>query len=88
MNEYTGKYNVIQFIKNTQGQYVASVVATYDNLKGATVKYHQLLANLNNASDVAQATVKIENEYGREVAGFLELVNNEVTAQTEGTETE
>jgi hypothetical protein len=82
------KYNVLNFITNTQNQYVASVVATYDNLKGATVKYHQLLANLNNASDVAQGTVKIENEYGREVPGFIELVNNEVAAETEKTETE
>lgn len=73
------KYNVSQFVKNTQGQYAASVVATYDNLKDAAVKYHQLLAALYNAPDVAQATVKIENEYGREVANFLELVNNEVT---------
>lgn len=75
------KYNVLQFIKNTSNQYVASVVATYDNLKNAIVKYHQLLANLNNASDVAQATVKIENEYGREVAGFLELINNEIATE-------
>lgn len=79
------KYNVLSFITNTSNQYVASVVATYDNLKGATVKYHQLLADLNNASDVAQATVKIENEYGREVAGFIELINNE-TVNTEGAE--
>lgn len=71
------KYNVLQFVKNTSNQYSASVVATYDNLKGASVKYHQLLADLYNASDVAQATVKIENEYGREVVGFLELVDNE-----------
>lgn len=77
------KYSILQFVKNTQNQYSASVVATYDNLKGASVKYHQLLANLYNAPDVAQATVKIENEYGREVAGFLELVNNEVATNTE-----
>lgn len=82
------KYNVIQFIKNTSNQYVASVVATYDNLKYASVKYHQLLAALYNASDVAQATVKIENEYGREVAGFLELINNETATNTEEAETE
>ena len=71
------KYNVLSFITNTSNQYSASVVATYDNFKGAIVKYHQLLANLNNASDVVQATVKIENEYGREVIGFIELINNE-----------
>jgi hypothetical protein len=82
------KYNVSQFVKNAQNQYSASVVATYDNLKGATVKYHQLLAALYNASDVLHATVKIENEYGREVAGFIELINNEVTTATEETGTE
>lgn len=82
------KYNVLQFVKNTQNKYSASVVATYDNLKAASVKYHQLLAALYNASDVAQATIKIENEYGREVAGFLELINNEVATQTEEAETE
>jgi hypothetical protein len=31
------KYNVLSFITNTQNQYSASVVATYDNLDGATV---------------------------------------------------
>lgn len=77
------KYNVLQFVKNTQNQYSASVAATYDNLKGASVKYHQLLAALYNASDVAQATVKIENEYGREVAGFIELINNEIAETPE-----
>lgn len=82
------KFNVLQFVENTAGQHSASVVATYDNLKGASVKYHQLLANLYNAPDVAQATVKIENEYGREVAGFLELVNNEVATETKEAETE
>ena len=71
------KYNVLQFVKNTAGQYVASVVATYNGLNDAKVKYHQLLAAFNSADDVAQATVKLENEYGREVVGFLELVDNE-----------
>lgn len=80
------KYNVLQFIKNTQNQYSASVVATYDNLKGASVKYHQLLATLYNAPDAAQATVKIENEYGREVSGFIELINNEPVESVETTE--
>lgn len=70
------KYNVLSFITNTSNQYVASVVATYDNIDDAKVKYHQLLASLHNASDVKTASVLIVNQYGREVAGYFEMVNH------------
>lgn len=78
------KYNVLSFVTNTSNQYSASVVATYDNIDGAKVKYHQLLASLHNASDVKTASVLIVNQYGREVGGYFEMVNHE----TEETETE
>lgn len=77
------KYNVLSFITNTQNQYSASVVATYDNIDGARVKYHQLLASLHNASDVLFASVKLVNEYGNEVAGYFEMVDHRPTAQAE-----
>lgn len=72
------KYNVLSFITNTQNQYSASVVATYDNIDGAKVKYHQLLASLHNASDVLFASVKLVNEYGNDVSGYFELVTKTV----------
>lgn len=77
------KYNVLSFITNTSDQYLASVIATYDNIDGAKVKYHQLLASLHNTSDVKTASVVIVNQYGREVAGYFEMVNHEVDETSE-----
>lgn len=77
------KYNVLSFTTNTSNQYSASVVATYDNIDGAKVKYHQLLASLHNASDVKIASVVIVNQYGREVAGYFEMVNHKAEEATE-----
>lgn len=79
------KYNVMQFVTNTKNQYNASVVATYDSVEGAMVKYHQLLASLHNASDVKTASVVIVNEYGRELSGYFEMVNHEVAEETSET---
>lgn len=70
------KYNIIKFITNTAGQYSADVSATFDELEKAKVNYHQTLATLHNASDVLTATVKIEDEYGFEVMGFVEVVDH------------
>lgn len=70
------KYNVVEFIRNTADAYTANVTATYDNLESAAVKYHQDLATFHNASDVAVATVKIEDEFGHEVEGFFEVVDH------------
>lgn len=80
------KYNVITFIRNTADQYVASVSATFDNLESAKVNYHQSLAALHNGSGVKTATVKIEDEFGHELAGYTEQVEHEV--ETEEAETE
>jgi hypothetical protein len=70
------KYNVVELIRNTANAYVAKVAATYDNLDGAAVKYHQDLAAFHNADDVLVATVKIEDEFGHEVSGFFEVVDH------------
>ena len=70
------KFNVLKFVRNTQGAYSAEVVATYDNVDGAKVKYHQLLASLHNADDVLSASVKLVNEYGNEVSGYFEMVDH------------
>lgn len=70
------KYNVVELIRNTANAYVAKVAATYDNLDGAAVKYHQDLATFHNADDVLVATVKIEDEFGHEVSGFFEVVDH------------
>lgn len=77
------KYNVVEFIRNTADAYTAKVTATYDNLESAVVKYHQDLATFHNASDVAVATVKIEDEFGHEVEGFFEVVDHREPENTE-----
>lgn len=70
------KYNVVEFIRNTQNQYVANIASTHDNFDGAAVRYHQDLATFHNASDVLVATVKIEDEYGHDVDKFFEIVDH------------
>lgn len=77
------KYNVLSFITNKSNQYSAAVVATYDNIDGAKVKYHQLLASLHNSNDVLFASAKLVNEYGNEVAGYFEMVDHRPAEQTE-----
>lgn len=79
------KYNIIKLVRNTADAYSASVSATFDNLESAKVNYHQCLAALHNAPDIKTATVKIEDEFGHELAGFSEIVEHEV--KTEETET-
>ncbi len=78
------KYNILQFSKSASGYY-ADVVATYDSLDSAKVKYHQLLAALINDASTITATVKIEDEYGHEVSGYMEVVEHpvEVSEETE-----
>lgn len=81
------KYNIIKLVRNTSDKYSASVSATFDNLDSAKVNYHQSLAALHSASDVKAATVKIEDEFGHELAGYTEQVEHE-TEVSEETETE
>lgn len=78
------KYNIIKLVRNTADQYSATVSATFDNLESAKVNYHQTCASLHNASDVKTATVKIEDEFGHELAGYAEQIEHEV--ETEETE--
>ena len=70
------KYNVLQFITNTQNQYSASVAATFDDFDKAKVNYHQSLAALHNADDVLMAVVKIVDEFGNPMDGFREVVDH------------
>jgi hypothetical protein len=73
------KYNILKFVRNAEDSYSATVSATFDDLEGAKVNYHQTLAALHNAKDVKTATVKIEDEFGRQLSGFFEIVNHEET---------
>lgn len=70
------KYNVIKLVRNTQDQYVAQPIDTKDDIDNAKVAYHQTLAAFHNADDVKVATVKIEDEYGHELKGFMEIVDH------------
>ena len=77
------KFNVIQFITNTKGQYTASILATFDDKEKAIVKFHQTLANLHNADDCYYACVKIEDEYGYELGNYKEVVDHHVEESEE-----
>ena len=79
-------YNIIKLVRNTVDEYSASVSATFDNLESAKTNYHSELMTLHNASDVKTATVKIEDEFGHELAGYTEQVEHEV--ETEESEAE
>jgi hypothetical protein len=81
------KYNILKFVRNTADAYTATVSATFDNLEKAKVNYHKELMNLHNAPDVKAATVKIEDEFGHELAGYTEQVEHE-TEDSEEAETE
>lgn len=80
------KYNILKFVRNTADAYSATVSATFDDLEKAKVNYHKELMNLHNASDVKTATVKIEDEFGHELADYTEQVEHKV--ETEETEIE
>lgn len=71
------KYNIIKLVRNTADAYQATVSSTFDELESAKVNYHRELMNLHNASDVKTATVKIEDEFGHELAGYMEQVEHE-----------
>ena len=70
------KYNIEKFITNTQGQYSATVAATFEDFDKAKVNYHQSLAALHNAEDVLMAVVKIVDEFGNNMDGFREVVDH------------
>jgi len=82
------KYNVMTFITNTKNEYSAKVVATFDNFKGARVKYHATAQTLNNANDVLVAVIKIVDEFGNEIQGFREVIDNTPEPETEPEQTE
>jgi hypothetical protein len=75
------KYNIIKLIRNTADAYSATVSATFENLESAKTNYHRELMNLHNAPDVKTATVKIEDEFGHELAGYTEQVEHEVETE-------
>lgn len=79
------KYNIEKFITNTQGQYSASVSATFDDFDKAKVNYHQSLATLHNADDVLVAVVKIVDEFGNNMDGFREVVDHTPEPEPEPT---
>ena len=70
------KYNIEKFITNTQGQYSATVSATFDDLEKAIVNYHSTLANLHNANDVLLAVVILSDEYGNRMDMYREEVDH------------
>jgi hypothetical protein len=82
------KYNIEKFITNTQGQYSASVSATFDDFDKAKVNYHQSLAALHNADDVLVGVVKIVDEFGNDIPGYREVIDNTPEPTEEETTTE
>ena len=84
------KYNVIQFVTNTKGEYGVKVNSTSSTLKAAKSNYMGDAKNLINASDVLTAVVKIVDEFGNDIQGYREVIDNtpEPEPEPEQTETE
>lgn len=82
------KYNVEKYVTNTQGQYSASVAATFDDVKKAKKNYHLSLASYYDAADVLVAVVKIVDEYGNPLDDFREVVDNAPEPEPEESEPE
>ena len=81
------KYNVLQFITNTEEQYSATVSATFDNLTSAKVTYFGVAQSLNNATDVLRAVIKIVDEFGNDI-GYREVIDNTPKPEPEVTTSE
>ena len=68
-------YDLIKKVTNTQGQY-SCTVETSESEQSAKIRYHQMLAAYYNADDVLYAVVLILDQYGKELTGFREIVDN------------
>lgn len=82
------KYNVIQFVTNTKGEYGVKVNSTNSTLKAAKVNYFSDAKSLVNATDVLTAVVKIVDEFGNDIPGYREVIDNTPEPETEPTQTE
>lgn len=74
-------FYLIKLVKNTQGQYADPTVTKHSSLKSAVVAFHQTAATLNNASDVAQATLEVMTETGVVLPNYREVINNVSTTE-------
>ena len=82
------KYNVIQFVTNTKGAYGVKVNSTNSTLKAAKVNYFSDAKSLVNATDVLTAVVKIVDEFGNDILGYREVIDNTPEPAEEETTTE
>jgi hypothetical protein len=82
------KYNVIQFVTNTKGAYGVKVNSTNSTLKAAKVNYFSDAKSLVNATDVLTAVVKIVDEFGNDISGYREVIDNTPEPTEEETTTE
>jgi hypothetical protein len=82
------KYNVIQFVTNTKGAYGVKVNSTNSTLKAAKVNYFSDAKTLVNATDVLTAVVKIVDEFGNDIPGYREVIDNTPEPTEEETTTE
>lgn len=74
-------FYLVKLAKNTQGQYADPAVTKYSTLKAAIVAFHQNAATLNNASDVAQATLEVMTETGVVLPNYREVISNASTTE-------
>ena len=82
------KYNVMTFITNTKGEYGVKVNSTSSTLKSAKSNYLGDAKTLINASDVLVAVVKIVDEFGNDIPGYREVIDNTPEPTEEETTTE
>lgn len=76
-----------KLITNTQGQH-GDTVAYSESFESLKVQYHQTLATMHNAPDVARAVVAILDDYGRALPQFIETVIHTPVPEPEPEETE
>ncbi len=84
MNEYTGKYYVIEISKYVDGTADSKAVYTYDSEVEAVATFHQKMGGAMKNANYAFELVQVINEYGV----VIESKYFERKTETEGAETE
>ena len=84
MNEYTGKYYVIEITKYVDGAADSKAIYAYDDETEAVATFHQKMGGAMKNANFAFELVQVINEYGV----VIESKYFERKTKTEETETE
>lgn len=64
MNEYTGKYYVIEVTKYADGTADSKAIYTYDDETKAVATFHQKMGGAMESANYAFELVQVINDYG------------------------